>query len=181
MIVPEVSPQDDRSYGIYTTSCGLNCLLISDPTTDKASAAMDVRVGQFNDPDHLPGKLYWINNAEHKTKKYPNKFLHVLFPFPSPPLPSLQLFSFWILQVWVSISIHVCMFVFFIFLSPSYPQELNAFFFFDISMVRKYSAFLGTYAFHGNRKGILGKVEKLIFSFRAFLSFTFLFLYFLPF
>lgn len=57
MIVPEISPQDERSYGMYTTSSGLTCLLISDPTTDKASASMDVRVGQFNDPDHLPGKL----------------------------------------------------------------------------------------------------------------------------
>ena len=56
MIVPESSPQDDRSYGIHTTSSGLTCLLVSDPTTDKASAAMDVRVGHFSDPDHIPGK-----------------------------------------------------------------------------------------------------------------------------
>lgn len=41
MISPESSPQDERSYGIYTTASGLTCLLISDPSSDKASAAMD--------------------------------------------------------------------------------------------------------------------------------------------
>ena len=61
-IVPESSAQDDRSYAIYKTSSGLTCLLVSDPTTDKASAAMDVRVGHFSDPDSIPGLAHFLEH-----------------------------------------------------------------------------------------------------------------------
>eukprot|EP00957_Ditylum_brightwellii_P161648 12307214-Ditylum_brightwellii.AAC.1 len=37
----ETSPQDERHYHSYKLSNSLHCLLISDKTTDKASAAMD--------------------------------------------------------------------------------------------------------------------------------------------
>jgi insulysin len=59
---PESSPQDDRQYAIYTASSGLTCLLVSDPTTDKASAAMDVRVGHFSDPENVPGLAHFLEH-----------------------------------------------------------------------------------------------------------------------
>ena len=37
----EQSEQDDRKYKLITLPNKLKCLLISDPTTDKAAAAMD--------------------------------------------------------------------------------------------------------------------------------------------
>ena len=44
------SPSDDRSYLAYQLENGLQVLLISDPHTDKAAAALDVRVGSGSDP-----------------------------------------------------------------------------------------------------------------------------------
>jgi hypothetical protein len=39
------SPNDDREYRHVTLSNGLQVCLVSDPTTDKAAASMDVNVG----------------------------------------------------------------------------------------------------------------------------------------
>ncbi|OWR46486.1 putative metalloprotease, partial [Danaus plexippus plexippus] len=56
-------------------------LLVSDPTTDKSAAALDVNVGYLSDPDEVPGLAHF---CEHMlflgTQKYPeeneyNKFL----------------------------------------------------------------------------------------------------------
>ena len=51
----EISASDNRDYRIVTLENDLKCLLISDPETDKAAAAMDVRVGYFSDPDNIAG------------------------------------------------------------------------------------------------------------------------------
>eukprot|EP00536_Pseudo-nitzschia_multiseries_P006915 jgi/Psemu1/319005/estExt_fgenesh1_pm.C_1530012 len=52
----------------------LQVLLISDPETDKASAAMDIGIGQFCDGKHLPGIAHFL---EHMlfigTEKYPDE------------------------------------------------------------------------------------------------------------
>ena len=44
------SPNDQREYLALTLSNKLDVLLISDPNSDKASAALDVYVGSANDP-----------------------------------------------------------------------------------------------------------------------------------
>lgn len=44
---------DNRSYRVIQLSNKLEVLLVHDPDTDKASAAMDVHVGNFCDGDEL--------------------------------------------------------------------------------------------------------------------------------
>lgn len=51
---------DDREYRHFVLGEELDVLLISDPDTDKASAAMDVYVGQLCDT--VPGLAHF---AEH--------------------------------------------------------------------------------------------------------------------
>lgn len=58
------SAGDKRSYRYTTLDNGLQCLLVSDPATDKAAAAMDVNVGHFSDPDDVPGLAHFL---EHST------------------------------------------------------------------------------------------------------------------
>jgi insulysin len=51
-----VKPQlDERQYQFTVLPNGLEVILVSDPKTPKAAAAMDVHVGSFNDPEELPG------------------------------------------------------------------------------------------------------------------------------
>ena len=70
----ESSAQDDRIYKIMTLENNLTCLLISDPTTDKASAAMDVRVGHLSDPPDIPGLAHFTEHMLFMgTDKYPNE------------------------------------------------------------------------------------------------------------
>lgn len=68
------SQQDNRDYRGLQLSNGLKVLLISDPATDKAAAAMTVDVGHMSDPENLPGLAHF---CEHMlflgTKKYPNE------------------------------------------------------------------------------------------------------------
>ncbi|CAB3224482.1 unnamed protein product [Arctia plantaginis] len=75
------SAEDKREYRGLLLTNRLKVLLVSDPTTDKSAAAMDVNVGYLSDPDDLPGLAHF---CEHMlflgTKKYPeeneyNKFL----------------------------------------------------------------------------------------------------------
>ncbi|KAK1138814.1 metalloprotease [Aspergillus melleus] len=68
---PEI---DDRSYRVVRLPNKLEALLVHDPETDKASAALNVNAGNFSDPDDLPG----IGHAlEHMlfmgTEKYPKE------------------------------------------------------------------------------------------------------------
>lgn len=44
-----------RSYQVVSFPCGLQCLLISDPSSHLFSAAMTVDGGHFLDPDNIPG------------------------------------------------------------------------------------------------------------------------------
>ncbi|XP_063837017.1 insulin-degrading enzyme [Ostrinia nubilalis] len=75
------SQEDKREYRGLVLSNHLKVLLVSDPTTDKSAAALDVNVGYLSDPDELPGLAHF---CEHMlflgTEKYPeeneyNKFL----------------------------------------------------------------------------------------------------------
>lgn len=68
------SQQDNRDYRGLQLANGLKVLLVSDPSTDKAAAAMTVDVGHMSDPDNIPGLAHF---CEHMlflgTEKYPNE------------------------------------------------------------------------------------------------------------
>lgn len=53
---------DNRSYRVIKLSNELEALLIHDPDTDKASAAMDVNVGSFSDSEDLPGMAHAVEH-----------------------------------------------------------------------------------------------------------------------
>eukprot|EP01114_Cavostelium_apophysatum_P016469 TRINITY_DN4691_c0_g2_i1.p1 TRINITY_DN4691_c0_g2~~TRINITY_DN4691_c0_g2_i1.p1 ORF type:complete len:971 (-),score=228.66 TRINITY_DN4691_c0_g2_i1:56-2968(-) len=64
---------DDRKYLIVTLENGLEALLISDPTTDKAAAALDVKIGHAQDPD-IAGLAHFLEHMLFLgTEKYPNE------------------------------------------------------------------------------------------------------------
>ena len=52
----------------------MKVMLISDPTADKASAAIDVKVGQLSDPEELPGLAHFCEHLLFMgTEKYPKE------------------------------------------------------------------------------------------------------------
>ncbi len=53
---------DDRLYSFLELENKLQVLLISDPTTDKASAALDVHVGHLCDPENVPGLAHFCEH-----------------------------------------------------------------------------------------------------------------------
>lgn len=67
------SPNDQRQYLAITLDNQLEVMLISDPTTDKASAALDVYVGSSNDPKEFLGLAHFLEHMLFLgTEKYPN-------------------------------------------------------------------------------------------------------------
>ncbi|KAI9809491.1 MAG: Insulinase (Peptidase M16) [Phylliscum demangeonii] len=65
---------DDRSYRVVLLSNKLEVLLVHDPETDKASAAMDVNVGDFSDPEDMPGMAHAVEHLLFMgTDKYPKE------------------------------------------------------------------------------------------------------------
>ncbi|KAK3698064.1 metalloprotease [Vermiconidia calcicola] len=65
---------DDRSYRVIKLPNQLEALLIHDPNTDKASAAMDVNVGAFSDEEEMPGMAHAVEHALFMgTEKYPGE------------------------------------------------------------------------------------------------------------
>ncbi|XP_067330472.1 insulin-degrading enzyme isoform X2 [Channa argus] len=68
------SPEDKRVYRGLEFTNGLKAILISDPTTDKSSAALDVHIGSLSDPPNISGLAHF---CEHMlflgTKKYPKE------------------------------------------------------------------------------------------------------------
>jgi insulysin len=53
---------DDRSYRVIRLPNKLEALLVHDPETDKASAALDVNVGNFNDREDMPGMAHAVEH-----------------------------------------------------------------------------------------------------------------------
>jgi insulinase (Peptidase family M16) len=53
---------DIRSYRVILLQNHLEALLINDPETDKASAALDVNVGSFSDPKDMPGLAHAVEH-----------------------------------------------------------------------------------------------------------------------
>lgn len=70
----EKSPNDKKDYRGLILSNEMKVLLISDPTTDKSAAALDVQVGHLSDPREVQGLAHF---CEHMlflgTKKYPEQ------------------------------------------------------------------------------------------------------------
>ncbi|KAM3862520.1 insulin-degrading enzyme isoform 2-T2 [Diretmus argenteus] len=68
------SPEDKRVYRGLEFTNGLKAVLISDPTTDKSSAALDVQIGSLSDPANISGLAHF---CEHMlflgTEKYPKE------------------------------------------------------------------------------------------------------------
>ena len=66
------SPNDQRDYASITLANQLSVLLISDPETDKAAAALDIRVGSGSDPGDYPGLAHFLEHMLFLgTEKYP--------------------------------------------------------------------------------------------------------------
>ncbi|KOX69206.1 Insulin-degrading enzyme [Melipona quadrifasciata] len=68
------SPNDKREYRGLLLFNKMRVLIISDPSTDKSAAALNVNIGNLSEPDDLPGLAHF---CEHMlflgTEKYPEK------------------------------------------------------------------------------------------------------------
>lgn len=65
---------DNRSYRVIELPNKLEALLIHDPDTDKASAAMDVNVGSLSDPEDMQGMAHAVEHLLFMgTEKYPGE------------------------------------------------------------------------------------------------------------
>ena len=53
---------DDRSYRVVKLPNKLEALLVHDPDTDKASAALSVEVGSYSDPEDMPGMAHAVEH-----------------------------------------------------------------------------------------------------------------------
>jgi insulysin len=63
---------DDREYSFIQLSNEMEVLIISDPNTDKASAALDVHVGSLSDPENVDGLAHFLEHLLFMgTEKYP--------------------------------------------------------------------------------------------------------------
>lgn len=66
------SPEDARQYRYLTLSNDLRVLLISDPTTEKSAAALDVHIGHNQNPWNRPGLAHFLEHMLFLgTAKYP--------------------------------------------------------------------------------------------------------------
>ena len=66
------SPNDRREYRALVLDNGLKVLLVSDPETDKAAAAMDVDAGSNSDPAEFAGLAHFLEHMLFLgTEKYP--------------------------------------------------------------------------------------------------------------
>lgn len=59
----ETPSLDDRTYRVVRLPNQLEALLVHDPQTDRASAAMDVNVGNFSDEPHMPGMAHAVEHV----------------------------------------------------------------------------------------------------------------------
>ncbi|CCF56032.1 hypothetical protein KAFR_0A05970 [Kazachstania africana CBS 2517] len=65
---------DDRSYRFIKLPNNLKALVIQDPTADKAAAALDVNIGAFEDPEHLPGLAHFCEHLLFMgSEKFPDE------------------------------------------------------------------------------------------------------------
>lgn len=53
---------DDRSYRVVSLPNKLEALLVHDPETDKASASLNVNIGNFADDEDMPGMAHAVEH-----------------------------------------------------------------------------------------------------------------------
>lgn len=81
---------DDRSYRVIRLPNKLEALLVHDPDTDKASAAVNVNVGNFSDEDDMPGMAHAVEHLLFMgTKKVS---LIIILPW-NPPCQPRQILT----------------------------------------------------------------------------------------
>ncbi|WP_116367440.1 insulinase family protein [Parahaliea mediterranea] len=72
-ITPAKSPNDKHAYRLLTLDNGLQVLLVSDPNTPKAAAALDVEVGSGDNPAGRGGLAHFLEHMLFLgTDKYPD-------------------------------------------------------------------------------------------------------------
>jgi insulysin len=77
---PVKSPNDSHSYRFIVLDNGLQALLISDPDTEKAAAALDVYVGSGNNPADRGGLAHFLEHMLFLgTDKYPDSGEYATF------------------------------------------------------------------------------------------------------
>lgn len=59
----ETPSLDDRRYRVVRLPNQLEALLVHDPDTDKASAALDCNVGNFSDENDMPGMAHAVEHV----------------------------------------------------------------------------------------------------------------------
>jgi len=74
---------DDRSYRVIELPNKLEALLVHDPQTDKASASLNVNVGNFSDDDDMPGMAHAVEHllfmgTEKVITIYPRPLFYIL-------------------------------------------------------------------------------------------------------
>lgn len=73
------SANDKRTYRGLELTNGLRVLLVSDPTTDKSAASLDVNIGSLSDPRELPGLAHFLEHMLFLgTEKVCNLFLQCI-------------------------------------------------------------------------------------------------------
>ncbi|XP_071494745.1 insulin-degrading enzyme-like [Diadema antillarum] len=74
------SAEDKRAYRGLQLTNGMKIILISDPTTEKAAAALDVHVGSLSDPWDVPGLAHFLEHMLFLgTAKYPSENAYTQF------------------------------------------------------------------------------------------------------
>jgi hypothetical protein len=67
-------PTDERNYKYLILANDLKILLISDSTSTRSAAAIDVHVGSFSDPKQVPGIAHFCEHMSFLgTKKFPKE------------------------------------------------------------------------------------------------------------
>jgi len=67
-------PFDERQFRAIELDNKLRVLLVSDPSSSRSAAAMDVRVGSFSDPYEVPGLAHFCEHMSFLgTSKYPKE------------------------------------------------------------------------------------------------------------
>lgn len=56
---------DDRQYRVIELANKMEVFLAHDPKADKASASMDINVGNFSDEEDMPGMAHAVEHVSH--------------------------------------------------------------------------------------------------------------------
>lgn len=65
---------DNRSYRVIELGNGLEALLVHDSETDKASASLDVGVGNFSDDNDMPGTAHAVEHVSDAASGCPFRY-----------------------------------------------------------------------------------------------------------